>query len=90
MKRYYFDISDAEGRIYGDPDGVEFPDIQSVQEEATLSLAEIARDTIRVRATRVTCQRIAVQVRDDQGPVLQATVDFQIISPINGSHCSND
>ena len=35
-------------------DGVEFPDIQSVKEEATLSLAEIARDRIRLQAKHPT------------------------------------
>ena len=78
MKRYYFDIRDAEGRIFGDLDGVEFPDIQAVQEEAALSLAEIARDRIRLQTKHPIQQGMAVQVRDDQGPVLQATFHFEI------------
>ena len=51
LKRYYFDLRDGNG-LAPDEEGVELPDIESVQEEAALSLADMARKPAeRIRGT---------------------------------------
>src|SRR5579859_5961149 len=45
-QRYYFDMLDGENASF-DEDGMELPDIQSVQEEAALALAALAKGAAR-------------------------------------------
>jgi hypothetical protein len=46
MPRYYFDIREGE-HIAPDDEGLELPSIERVQEEATRSPADVARDAVR-------------------------------------------
>jgi hypothetical protein len=46
MKRYYFDLRDSEG-LSVDEEGLELQDVQAVQEEAALSLADAAQHGLR-------------------------------------------
>jgi hypothetical protein len=76
MKRYYFDIRDGD-QIIPDEEGLELSTLEKVQEEAARSLADMARDAVRGQL-HGTAQRIAIEVRDDTGPVLQVRFTFEV------------
>jgi hypothetical protein len=67
MTRYFFDISDGDN-IALDEEGMELPHVQAAQEEAARSLADMVRDKFSSEAF----PRMAVQVRDCYGPVVEA------------------
>ncbi|MDA9481366.1 hypothetical protein XI07_04905 [Bradyrhizobium sp. CCBAU 11445] len=71
MKKYYFDIRHSS-RFIHDDEGVELPNIEAARQEATTALSEIARECVRGRSRH----RMAVEVRDDHGHVLEASVTF--------------
>ncbi|MCK1743745.1 hypothetical protein IVA80_23565 [Bradyrhizobium sp. 139] len=73
MKRYYFDIRDG-GQFIRDDEGVELAHNEAAREEATAALSEMARAWARSRPDH----RMAVEVRDDHGPVLQASFSFAV------------
>ena len=77
MKRYFFDIRDGD-KVALDEEGMVLPDIQAVQEEAARSLADIAKDAVRRSSSQGIGHRIAIEVRDDAGPVLQAKFTFAV------------
>lgn len=77
MRRYYFDIRDEDG-LAVDEEGLELRDIQAVQEEAARSLADIARDEVRSANGRKQERQMTIEVRDDDGPVLQVKFTFKI------------
>jgi hypothetical protein len=74
MPRYYFDMRD-EGEIAADEEGLELATIECVQEEAARSLADMARHTVHRDGKR---RLMAIEVRDDRGPVLQARFTFEV------------
>lgn len=74
MKRYYFDLRDSEG-LSVDEEGLELQDVQAVQEEAALSLADAARDGLR--RTGGGLVQMIVEVRTDGGPFMR--VGFSVI-----------
>ncbi|WP_409410920.1 DUF6894 family protein [Bradyrhizobium sp. sBnM-33] len=55
-----------------------FASVQAVQEEAARSLADIAQDAVRGSASQSIGHYMAIEVRDDAGPVLQATLTFAV------------
>ena len=61
MTRYFFDISDGDN-IALDEEGMELPHVQAAQEEA---------DMVRKFSSEA-FPRMAVQVRDCYGPVVEA------------------
>jgi hypothetical protein len=73
MKLYFFDIRDGEDLI-PDEVGVELPDINAVKTEAALSLADITRTDFIGQPFR----HMAIEVRDDDGPVLEATFHWKL------------
>jgi hypothetical protein len=75
MKRYYFDMRDGDG-FAPDEEGLELPDIEAAREEAALSLADMARDAVRI--SRRNARLMQIEVRNDNGPVLQAKFVFAI------------
>jgi hypothetical protein len=75
MPRYYFDIREGED-FAPDEEGLELPSIQAVQEEAARSLADMARDSIR--KVDGGGHQMAIEVRDDHGPVLQVKLTYEI------------
>ena len=77
MARYYFDIHDADG-ITQDDEGLELRDLEQVQDEAARSLADMARDSIR---TKNSSQTLAIEVRNDAGPVMKVRFFFEIERP---------
>lgn len=76
MPRYYLDVMDDRGLLVDD-EGVEFRDPDAVQEEAARSLAEMARDAARTTKGGP-IQRMAIEVRDDTGPVMNVRFVFEI------------
>jgi len=76
-KRYFFDIRDGD-EIAIDEEGMVLPHIQAAQEEAARSLAGIAHDAVRGSASQGIGHRMAIEVRDDAGPVLRATFTFAV------------
>ena len=74
MARYYFDLQDNDG-ITPDDEGLELRNLALVQDEAARSLADMARDAVRTNASN---QRMAIQVRDDKGPVMNVRFSFEI------------
>lgn len=75
MKRYYFDLRDGDA-LSRDEEGIELPDIKAVQEEAVRALADMARD--RAEAGSDLARYLAIEVRDDNRPVMRATFTFDI------------
>ena len=76
MSRYYFDIREGD-EFAPDDEGLELSTIQAVQEEAARSLADMARDAVRKRHDGAGHQ-MAIEVRDDNGPVLNVKFTFEI------------
>ncbi|WP_456620221.1 DUF6894 family protein [Bradyrhizobium sp. P5_C12] len=76
MKRYYFDIREGD-EIIPDEEGLELSTIEKVQEEAARSLADMARDAVRKRVDGGS-HGMAIEVRDDSGPVLQVKFTFEV------------
>jgi len=77
MPRYYFDLRDGDD-VTADQEGMELRDIEAVQEEAVLSLADMARPAIRRNWRRSAGHSLAIQVRDATGPVLQVKFVFAV------------
>jgi hypothetical protein len=77
MPRYYFDIRD-EGDLTIDEEGMEFSDTQAVQEEAARSLADMARDEVRSGTIPSKNRHMAIEVRDDGGPLFAVKFTFEI------------
>ena len=76
MPRYYFDIRQGDD-FAPDDEGLELSSLQAVQEEAARSLADMARDAVRNKFDGAG-HRMAIEVRDDNGPVLQVKFTFEI------------
>ncbi len=75
MKRYYFDVRDGDA-LSRDEEGMELPDIEAVQEVAVRALADMARD--RAEAGSGLARALAIEVRDDNRPVMRARFTFDI------------
>ena len=74
MPLYFFDTRDNDSFIPDDL-GVELPDLDVVKVEAAKALAELARDVVPGSLKR----ELAVEVRDEAGPVLRARMTFEAI-----------
>lgn len=72
MTRYFFDTYDDEKFICDDV-GTMCADMKAVKEEAALSLAELAREVLPTCNARL----LAVKVRDDHDPVLEAHLRYE-------------
>jgi hypothetical protein len=75
--RYYFDLQEGQQLII-DEEGREFSTIEDVQEEAARSLADMARDSALTRGGDGEARRLAIQVRDQDGPVLRVQFVFDV------------
>lgn len=76
MTRYYFDLRDRDGFIIDD-EGFELPDIEAVQKEAVLSLADHGRDAAAKTIGSLT--DLAIEVRDDDGQVMQVSFNLHLL-----------
>jgi len=75
MTRYFFDIRDGD-ELVPDEEGVDMPDVEAAQEEAAQTLADLARQKIR----GLSFHHLAVEVRDLDGPVLEANFTWRSFS----------
>jgi hypothetical protein len=71
---YFFDTSDNDHFVEDDV-GLDFADIAAVKVEAARALTELARDVVPGSLRR----RLSVEVRDELGPVMIATMIFEAI-----------
>ena len=74
VARYFFDTRDNDVFIQ-DEVGMEFGDLGAVRDQAALSLAELARDVLPGSLRR----KLAVEVRDESRPVIEALLTFEAI-----------
>ena len=77
MALYFFDVRNGEALAI-DAQGLDLPDIETALEEATLSLAEMAKDASRQRARSFSGSRMAVEIRDEKGPVLCVKLSLNV------------
>jgi hypothetical protein len=73
MVRYFFDIRNNES-FYPDDVGLELPSMDAVKAETTKAMGEIAKDALPGSEVRI----LAIEVRDDHGPILRLTLLFEI------------
>jgi hypothetical protein len=74
MARYYFDIREGDVLV-SDKEGMEFSSQEVVQREAIHTLGDLAKSMTFEVGTSYP-QKAAIEVRDDNGPVLQ--IDFLV------------
>ncbi len=74
MPLYFFDTRDNDDFIEDDV-GIELPDLEAVKTQASVSLAELARDVLPGSLKR----DLAVEARDERQPVLNANLRFEAI-----------
>jgi Domain of unknown function (DUF6894) len=72
MIRYFFDIV-IDDEVTPDEEGLLLANIERARHEATLSLAEIARD--QLRSTR-TISRLSIVVRTVERPISEAFFEW--------------
>ncbi len=77
MPKYYFDLCDERGTAL-DEEGLELSSRRAVQAEAAKSVGDMARDAIIAAPATGGRQRMAIEVRDAEGPVMQVTFTFTI------------
>ena len=85
MPRYYFDLRDESGLAL-DEEGLELTSPRAVQAEAAKSLADMARDAMLSALPAGGRQTMAIEVRDDGGPLMQVTFSFEIENFKSRSH----
>ena len=76
MTRYYFDLLD-DGNSAVDEEGLELANLGAVQAEAAKALADMARDALH-SADGLTRRQMAIEVRDESGPVMQVRFNFEV------------
>jgi hypothetical protein len=78
MPQHYFDVRD-EDHLTVDKEGCELPSMVCARQEAARSLAEMARDAVRsARYEGSENQRMAIEVRNEAGHVLQVIFTFEV------------
>jgi hypothetical protein len=73
--RYYFDLREGAD-LTADEEGMELSSLAAVQEEAACSLADMARASVKKHGHNA--HEMSIEVRDEGGPVMQATFAFGI------------
>ena len=75
--RYFFDLTEGD-QVALDNEGIDFPSVEMAQQEAALSLANLARDLVLTNGRNGVSHCMAIHVRDTNGPVLKAHFVFEI------------
>jgi len=75
MRLYFFDLKFDGESPTDDEEGVVMPHLESAQVEASLALADLSKEMV---LSGKPANSLAVIVRDDTGPVLQATLSFEM------------
>jgi Domain of unknown function (DUF6894) len=74
MPLFYFDVRDGQ-KFTEDDYGLEFPNIEAARDEATRTLAEIAKDVLPGSTVR----EMAIEVRDEaKDPLLRTVLRFEV------------
>ena len=73
MPRYHFDVVEDD-LIAVDEEGLELPDLQAAELEATRSLANVARD-IQIGAAD---REIAIKIRTESGPAMTVELNYRV------------
>jgi hypothetical protein len=76
MPRYYFELTDGRGLLVDD-EGVELPHADAALEEGVKALVAMVRDRHR-RLDSASIQALAINVRDELGPVAQIGFSIKI------------
>jgi len=71
MAQYFFDVI-ADGKLAADKEGTILPDIDAARREATISLANLARNMGRLEGF----PRFAISVRTSDGPVYETVLQW--------------
>lgn len=71
--RYYFDFRDND-EFDIDAVGSDFSSLKDVKIEASRALADVAKDVLPGSVVRT----LAIEVRDDHGPILRVVLRFEI------------
>ena len=74
--RYYFDLRNENGLIVDEIGEVQLH-LSAVQDEAARSLAHLIQDAVRKSTGAFT--EMAIEVRDDDGPVMNARFTLQVL-----------
>ena len=75
MALYYFDLRNGDELVV-DEEGIELRTMQAVQEEAARALAGFAWDAMRLDGAQ--SHQMAIEVRDEHGPVMEVKFSFEI------------
>ena len=75
VPRFFFDLKFDGERPTDDEEGLVMPDLQAAQVEASRALTDLSREM--VLSGKIT-NSLAVIIRDDAGPILQATLNFEM------------
>ena len=67
MTRYFFDVL-TNGKLSSDDEGMILPNIDAARTEASRSLGDLARDTLRAEGP----PRVGIEVRTSDGPAFEA------------------
>jgi hypothetical protein len=73
MPLYYFDIR-KDQRTITDREGVSLPSPEAAEQEAIRVLNDVARGAFRAQTAR----QIAIDVRDPNGPVAEASLQWRV------------
>jgi hypothetical protein len=84
MRRYFFDMRDDDG-LSLDEEGLECRDLRAVRAEAARALADMARDAVHM-TTAPSVHSMSIEVRDDNGPVMQVMFKFEVTAAAGASH----
>jgi hypothetical protein len=77
MALYYFDLRDGDG-LSSDVEGTELSTMDDVQDEAAYALSDVLRDEVRVTNGHPLARHLTIEVRDAEGPFLDAKFAFEI------------
>ena len=77
MPMYYFDLRSAD-EVSSDKEGTELTSMDDLQNEAAYALADLLRDEVSATNGNPSARHLAVEVRDDGGPVLDAKFSFEM------------
>jgi hypothetical protein len=77
MVRYYFDVRSG-GCLSPDEEGMELPDLDVVQREASRAMGEIVREELMAAADAGAAVNMVVEVRTESGLVMRATFSFEM------------
>jgi hypothetical protein len=72
-----FDSRDGD-KLTSDEIGLELSSFHAAQEEAARSLADLAREALQTHHIDAAGGRLGLEVRDDNGPVLQARFSVDV------------